>query len=45
MACMARTLGAPERVPAGKTERTASKASRSGRSRPSTSETMCMTCE
>ena len=35
MACIARTLGAPDSVPAGNVARTASKASRSARRRPS----------
>ena len=45
MISMARIFGAPLTVPAGKVARTRSKASTPGRSRPSTCETMCMTCE
>ncbi len=43
MICIARTLGAPDRVPAGSTERSASSAPTSGRSVPVTLETMCIT--
>jgi hypothetical protein len=43
MICIARTFGAPDSVPAGKPAISASSASRSGRSRPTTFETMCMT--
>ena len=45
MICIARTFGAPESVPAGSTERSASIASTPSRSVPETLETMCMTCE
>ena len=41
--CIARTFGAPDRVPAGSTERSASIAPTSLRSVPETSETMCIT--
>ena len=43
MICIARTLGAPDSVPAGSTERSASIAPTSSRSRPVTEETMCIT--
>ena len=43
MICMARGLGAPESVPAGKQAVSASKAVRPSASRPVTVETMCMT--
>jgi hypothetical protein len=43
MICIARTFGAPESVPAGSTERSASMAPTSARSVPETEETMCMT--
>src|SRR6266513_2943074 len=45
MICIARTLGAPVTVPAGKLALSTSTASRPGAIRPSTFETMCMTCE
>ena len=45
MICMARTLGAPVTVPAGKLARSTSIASSPGFSRPSTLDTMCITCE
>jgi hypothetical protein len=45
MICIARTLGAPESVPAGSTERSASIGPTSSRSVPDTEETMCITCE
>src|SRR5947208_5513588 len=45
MISMARILGAPESVPAGKVARKASKQSRPGASVPRTLETRCMTCE
>ena len=43
MICIARTFGAPDSVPAGSTERSASIAPTSRRSVPDTEETMCMT--
>ena len=45
MICIARTFGAPVTVPAGKLARSTSSASSPGAMRPSTFETMCMTCE
>ena len=45
MICIARTFGAPESVPAGRIERSASIGPTSGRSRPATDETMCIRCE
>ena len=45
MICIARTFGAPDRVPAGSTERSASIALTPSRSWPATEETMCITCE
>jgi hypothetical protein len=45
MICIARTLGAPVTVPAGKLALNTSSASTPGAQRPSTLETMCMTCE
>ena len=45
MICIARTFGAPDSVPAGSTERSASIAVTSGRSSPRTLETMWITCE
>ncbi len=45
MICMARGLGAPERVPAGKQAVRTSKAVRPPATRPVTVETMCITCE
>ena len=45
MISIARTLGAPESVPAGRTERRASTAPIPARSVPETLETMCITCE
>ncbi len=45
MISIARTLGAPERVPAGSTARRASIGPISSRRRPETFETMCMTVE
>ena len=41
--CIARTLGAPETVPAGKHETNASNRSRSLASRPSTTDVRCIT--
>ena len=43
MISMARTLGAPDSVPAGKVARSASDARRPGASRPTTELSMCMT--
>ena len=43
MICIARTFGAPDTVPAGTDTRSASSAPYSGRSRPVTFDTMCMT--
>jgi hypothetical protein len=43
MISIARTLGAPLTVPAGKPPISASSASLSGRMRPSTLDTMCIT--
>ena len=43
MICIARTFGAPESVPAGSTERSASIAPTSSRSVPETAETICIT--
>jgi hypothetical protein len=45
MICIARTLGAPVIVPAGKTARKVSSAEAPGASSPSTWLTMCSTCE
>ena len=45
MSSIARILGAPLSVPAGKLARSTSSASSPGRSRPSTLLTMCITCE
>ena len=45
MICIARTFGAPETVPAGKHDTSASKRSRSEASRPSTIDVRCITCE
>ena len=45
MICMARILGAPLSVPAGKLARSTSSADRPGFKRPSTLLTMCITCE
>ena len=45
MISMARILGAPDSIPAGKVDHKASSADRSDRSVPVTSETMCITCE
>ena len=45
MISIARTLGAPESVPAGSSERSASTAPTSSRSVPATDDTMCITCE
>ena len=45
MISIARILGAPDSVPAGRQARSASMASSSGRSLPVTEETMCITCE
>jgi hypothetical protein len=45
MISIARTFGAPDRVPAGSTERSASTAVTPARSVPATEETMWMTCE
>ena len=43
MICIALTFGAPDRVPAGSTARSASIAPTPSRSVPETEETMCMT--
>ena len=43
MICIARTFGAPDSVPAGSTERSASVAHTSSRNVPETEETMCIT--
>ena len=43
MICIARTFGAPDSVPAGSTERSASSALTPSRSAPMTLETMCIT--
>ena len=45
MISIARTFGAPERVPAGKVARSRSSQSSPGRSSPCTFETMCITWE
>ena len=45
MISMARTLGAPLTVPAGKVAFSTAMASSPGLSLPSTLETMCITCE
>ncbi len=45
MICIARTLGAPESVPAGSDERSTSIAVTSSRSFPDTLLTMWRTCE
>ena len=45
MISIARILGAPDSVPAGRTLRSASIAPTSGRSVPATWETMWITCE
>jgi hypothetical protein len=45
MISMARTFGAPDSVPAGSSDRSASTAPTSSRSVPATEDTMCMTCE
>src|SRR5450756_1440478 len=45
MICIARTFGAPDTVPAGKHDTSASSRSRSSASTPSTIEVRCMTCE
>ena len=45
MISIARTLGAPETVPAGKVARSTSIADSPGRNAPVTLETMCITCE
>src|SRR5206468_1503771 len=45
MICIARTFGAPETVPAGKHDTSASSRSRSSASFPSTIEVRCITCE
>ena len=42
MICMARTLGAPERVPAGRVARSTSMGPSPGRRRPDTWEVRCM---
>ena len=43
MISMARTLGAPDTVPAGSVARSTSMADLSARSRPDTCEVMCIT--
>ena len=45
MISIARTFGAPDRVPAGNVARNRSSQSRPARSLPVTWDTMCMTCE
>jgi hypothetical protein len=45
MICIARTLGAPESVPAGSTERRAAIGWTPSRSVPTTEDTMWITCE
>ena len=45
MISMARTLGAPVSVPAGKAARSTSMLLMPGSSLPATLETRCMTCE
>ena len=45
MSCIARTLGAPLTVPAGKQARSTSNGVTPSRSSPTTSETRCETCE
>ncbi len=45
MISIARTLGAPDTVPAGKQARTMSSGSSWGRPRPRTLDTRCMTWE
>src|SRR2546428_312455 len=45
MICIARTFGAPDTVPAGKHDTSASSRSRSSASLPSTIDVRCMTCE
>ena len=42
---MARGLGAPDKVPAGKTEKSASTGVALSANFPTTVETICMTCE
>ncbi len=45
MICIARTFGAPDTVPAGKHDASASSRSLSSASWPSTTDTRCITCE